>query len=224
MDMSEAPSSRKVTDTIRKENPTWRIPERRVAKHLKRQLKARNSANAGVSENGDIQDEESVYSETSTSTSTRSLKNFTFFSSPLKYLSSSKRTINAPDNIPSLLDEKPKILEEVSAELSTNTESGTASPIIATEDLNENAESLGILPSELVDQLNEMEESLGQNLDDVVTEVTKNATDFTSENIGEIKDLTNGTHNPSEPKETTEHAYQDDNDGRKNNCQNCVIL
>ena len=186
-----------------------------MAKHLKRQLKARNS-NHAANDNGDVQDEESVYSETSTSS--RSVKNFTFFSSPLKYLSSRRNHLNVSETPPQL-DVKSELVEDAPVDQNIS----NLLPIIVTEDLEEKVESLETNPSEIVDHVHAVEESLESKFDSVVTETTSQVTEAVSENIGEIKDLVDETPIvASEPKES-ENVYKDDNDGSKNNCYKCTI-
>lgn len=64
---SSNPSTKSVLGTLQTENPTWKLPERRVSKFLKKQIKKREAGEAGQSpaKTIDDDDEESVASRTS---------------------------------------------------------------------------------------------------------------------------------------------------------------
>lgn len=67
MQAKSVPSAKELHKTLESENPTWKLPDRRVSKFLKRELKAqgKNAATVAGTKGGDDDDDVSVTSTAS---------------------------------------------------------------------------------------------------------------------------------------------------------------
>lgn len=195
VDSEKAPEHLRLV--LLKENPNWKLPERRVARYLKRHLKARKNPKADEIE-ADM-DEMTVYTTLSTAT----------VSKDSGAIPSIANNNSIPENGP---DEKTDETDEVKNDVDTE---GTA---------DNNDEEAANKPDAVqpVDADEEEQEQQDENNQDQVSTSPEDVVDI--EVIVETKDVSEEAAREAEEIKTPEsldEVYVDDNDGGKDQDREC---
>lgn len=189
VDSKKAPAQLRVV--LLKENPLWKIPERRVARYLKRHLKARQ--NPGAEDIVADMDEQTVYTTMSTNTITSSTKEIA--SSP----TSTDTTIPEDDH-----------LEEKEEAVNDDNNEDVVDKVVdekVDNDSQKGVESTDAELETLKEKVNPNEDEV-EDVDAVEVEQTEN-----SKTVPLEEDIVE--ENMTEAKREIEEVYNDDNIGEK---------
>lgn len=223
------PTSYEIGGMIQKENPSWKINDRKLSKSLKKELKGRTKGEGNKTE---VDDDVSIVS--SNSTSSKSSRTLISFAKSVKNLGGKKNyeddksTKSVTKRVSKLLRRKSsKGPSKLNITVDVEEDKKSLLPEVSTDDVEEEVD-LFVSPTN-GDQLTaDLTNASIEQEDENVTELQRTK-DLPSEVQTQVIEETEVSTNESEAEKVKEPdtLYVDDNDGKKSSdcaCNACTIL